>query len=251
MNADYLEIRQAYIAHFGIKGQKWGQRNHQSYIVAPTRSGMVGTELGEAAKQRGRMTDSEVHSSKLYDLVSSKEPRITNDVQRAVLSSGASMYGLEHRLKTKESLQRKILTDAVEKKLSTKKVSEGITDAVRYTSLVDNDNFVNSYMKTKRSLEKQGYKEVKCKNYFEDYRAGKVKHKSVQSVFEDPVGYRFEIQFHTPESQDAKNKKVPLYEERRRLNIDPKRAIQLEESMVKLAEKVPYPRNISKIKSHS
>ena len=248
---DYLAFKQSFLAHYGTKGQKWGQRNYQSYIVAPTRSGMVGTELGEAAKQRDRITESRQHSSRLYELASRKEPRITSDVSKAILSSGATMYGLENKLKTRDSLQRKILTDAVEKHLSTKQVSDKITDAVRYTSLTNNDNFVSSYLKTKAALEKKGYTEVKCKNYFEDYKAGKVKHKSVQSVFSDPLGYSFEIQFHTPESQDAKTKKIPLYEERRQLNINPQRAQQLEDAMVRLAENVPYPRNISRIKSHS
>lgn len=44
MHADYLQIRQAYLAHFGTKGQRWGHRYHQSYDTAPTRSGMVGVE---------------------------------------------------------------------------------------------------------------------------------------------------------------------------------------------------------------
>lgn len=43
-----------YLEHFGTKGQEWGKRHYQSYDTAPTRSGMVGTELGEAAKQRSR-----------------------------------------------------------------------------------------------------------------------------------------------------------------------------------------------------
>lgn len=45
----------AYLAHFGTKGQKWGLRKQQSYQVAPTRSGMVGQEVGEAAKQANRL----------------------------------------------------------------------------------------------------------------------------------------------------------------------------------------------------
>ena len=51
---DYNEIR-AHLAHFGITGQKKGLRRFQFYAVAPTQSGMVGQEVGEAAKQRGRL----------------------------------------------------------------------------------------------------------------------------------------------------------------------------------------------------
>lgn len=44
-----------YLAHFGTKGQKHGLRRHQSYETAPTRSGMVGVEVGEAARQSDRL----------------------------------------------------------------------------------------------------------------------------------------------------------------------------------------------------
>ncbi len=52
-----------YISHTGVKGQKHGVRNYQSYETAPTRSGMVGEERGEAAKQRERL---EKFRNKLY-----------------------------------------------------------------------------------------------------------------------------------------------------------------------------------------
>ena len=44
-----------YLAHFGRKGQQHGLRRYQSYETAPTRSGMVGQEVGEAAKQADRL----------------------------------------------------------------------------------------------------------------------------------------------------------------------------------------------------
>ena len=65
-----------------------------------------------------------------------------------------------------------------------------------------------------------------------------------------PDGYEFEIQFQTPSSQKAKDLKVPLYEERRKLGISESRAKELENKMVQLAEQVTEPKNISKIKSH-
>jgi len=51
-----------YLAHFGTKGQKWGLRKQQSYQVAPTRSGMVGQEVGEAAKQTARLNTGRLNS---------------------------------------------------------------------------------------------------------------------------------------------------------------------------------------------
>lgn len=43
--------------HYNINGSKWYVRRFQSYTVKPTRSGKVGTEVGEAAKQSSRVGD--------------------------------------------------------------------------------------------------------------------------------------------------------------------------------------------------
>ena len=82
------------------------------------------------------------------------------------------------------------------------------------------------------------------------YNKGKVKHKSVQSVFLDPFNNIFELQFHTEASQDAKNKKIPLYEEARKVGISPKRLRELEYEMEKLAESIPDPKDVYKIQTH-
>jgi len=62
MNADYLEIKSEFIQHYGTKGQKKGIRRFQSYEVAPTQSGMVGQEVGEAAAQSRRVMTKEQES---------------------------------------------------------------------------------------------------------------------------------------------------------------------------------------------
>lgn len=52
---DDMKREDGYIIHWKTKGAKDGIRRFQSYAVAPTRSGMVGQEIGEAAKQRQRI----------------------------------------------------------------------------------------------------------------------------------------------------------------------------------------------------
>jgi hypothetical protein len=58
------------------------------------------------------------------------------------------------------------------------------------------------------------------------------------------------VQFQTPASQDAKDKKVPLYEEVRKEGISQKRKKQIELEMEQLAKNVKDPVMISTIKSY-
>jgi hypothetical protein len=223
--------------HHGIKGQKWGVRRFQNKDGSLTKAG----------KDRYKATK---HAEGLYYKAKLVEPKITKDVRSVISGTTAKMYGLAHRLKTKESLQRKIETDALNDNMSLNDSASKIKDAVRYTAMSEDKDFTKNYFQIKNNLENKGYSEVRCKNYFDLYNKGAVKHKSVQSVFKDPNGYLFELQFQTKASQNAKNKKVPLYEEARKPNISRERLKKLETEMVKLAENVPTPPNVYKIKTH-
>ena len=178
------------------------------------------------------------------------EPKITKDVVSSVSNSGCKMYGLEYRLKQPTSLAGKIASDAKEKNISYKEAASEIRDSIRYTSVSSTKDFVKNYNAIKNDLENKGYKEVKCKNYFESYKQGKVMHKSVQSTYKDKNGNVFELQFQTPSSQAAKELKLPLYEERRKVGISDIRAKELEQGMRYLANSVKDPIDIDRILSH-
>ncbi len=213
-----------FLAHYGVKGMKWGVRKKRS--------------------------KSDSYAARISKQAHLKEPHITRDVSSAIRAAGGRMYGLEHKLKTYSSIRRKIDTDALEKGIDARQAAKDIKDAVRYTSVSSEKNFVKTYSKVRRSLEQKGYTEIRCKNYFSLYAQGKVKHKSVQSVFMDPSGYRFELQFQTPASQKAKDEKVPLYEERRKPGLSPQRQRELERQMDILAQRVPDPPGIERIQTH-
>lgn len=216
-----------YLVHHGIQGQKWGIKNGPPY---PLKNKSVSKQVRKEAEQRIE--------------------KIESDVSEAARKSGSKLYGLDHKLKTEESIARKIDKNAKEKQISISQSANDLKDAIRFTTITSEKDFVDSYEKFKAQLERKGYTETRCKNYFELFNQGKVKHKSVQCNYSTDDGYEFEIQFHTPASQDAKIKKVPLYEERRSLNVNKKRADELEKQMEDLALKVKDPVGIERIKSH-
>lgn len=274
-----------FLIHYGIKGMHWGVRRFQNADGSLTKAGRdryrVSSGSLDSAKRyvqkrvsnqiepihrekidisevqkRGRLSRKEAEqcaelAADLYEKASKVEPEITKDVVSAVAQSGGSMYGLDYRLKQPTSLAAKIGQDAKEGKQSFEKAANGVNDAIRYTSVTEDDNFTTSYEAVKKKLDDKGYAEIKCKNYFEQFRDGLVKHKSVQSIFEDIEGNRFEMQFHTPSSQAVKNQKIPLYEERRKSGVSEERKRELEQQMSQLADYISDPKGVFGIKAHT
>lgn len=208
--------------------------------------------LIEECKQTEGYHQMEAHvkAKELYAEAEQHVDKITSDVSFFADSSRMQMFGLENKQKSIHSLERKIDKKMSEDGMTADEAAASIKDAVRFTTISPTKDFVDNYEWFKGLAEVSGYNESRCKNYFEAYNRGEVKHKSVQCNYKTPDGYEFEIQFHTPESQDVKTRKIPLYEEVRKKDIKPERAKQIEAQMAKMAEEIPNPVGIAKIKDH-
>ena len=273
------------LMHYGVKGMKWRVRRYQNKDGTLTYAGkqrMRSAPLDKKFKDaeqnvRKRLSNSytvfnrqkiDIRSVKgrsgLDDLdaircsslaikkfneASMLEPQITKNVVNSVASSGGKMYGLENRLKQPSSIAGKIGSNSKDKQLTFLDAYSGIKDAIRYTAVSDDEVFVKNYNRIKKSLNEKGYTETRCKNYFDLYAHGKAMHKAVQCTYRDKNGYEFELQFQTPSSQAAKELKIPIYEERRKVGISEQRARELESEMRDLAECVKNPPNISSIRN--
>lgn len=233
---------ESYLMHYGIPNMKWGVRRFQEKGSSK--------RTPEGKKRYAHRVTSKALAERLYEKASRSEPKITKVVTEAVKSTGAKMYGLKNRLKTKESLARKIDSEAKSRGISIIDAAKSIKDSVRYTSVSDDSDFTKNYFTVKENLRNQGYIEIRCRNYFDLYRKGEANHKQITSVYSDKAGHQFELQFQTPSSIKAKELKTPLYEEVRQTDVTKKREQNIIKQMKTLAKQVTNPEGVYTIKSH-
>jgi hypothetical protein len=171
-------------------------------------------------------------AEELLNRDSAAEPKVTKDLSDLAKATGGKQEGLDFRLKTKESLARKIETTN----------PENINDSLRYTITYPSENIGAGANKVMKQLEDAGYTKVKVKNTF---KSGSP-YKGINTTFRTPDGQPFELQFHTPESFHAKqNLTHSMYEELRLLPGDSPKAEKLLKEIKAVSDKnVPIPDGI-------
>ncbi|MBU6455229.1 MAG: hypothetical protein KGS72_25895, partial [Cyanobacteria bacterium REEB67] len=131
------------------------------------------------------------------------EPEVTDDLMALAKIHKGEMVGLEYRLKSVESLTRKIENGSE---------AGQIKDALRYTMIFPDDQLVEKTETILRAMELDGYEALKVKNTFKP----NVPYKGV-NVCLIKNEQMFELQFHSPGSYDLKHYNHPLYEFAREL----------------------------------
>jgi uncharacterized protein YukE len=166
------------------------------------------------------------------------EPGLTSDVQGiADEIPGAKTEGLDFRLKGEDSLKRKVAADMLDNGTSADQALGGIKDSIRYTVSVPAKNYETGAQQAVDALKAKGYEPVSFKNSWDSPG-----YKGINSTWRDPAsGQTFEVQFHTPDSFDAKMSTHDLYEEQRLPSTDPLRKIELDLEQAKIFAKVPVP----------
>ena len=142
------------------------------------------------------------------------EPALTAMIQGIVEGQGGSMAGLKFRLKTVDSLARKITDDARTEGISEYVASTLIKDTNRYTAIFDSSSLISSAKEVERSLTEQGWGLKETKNYFGSNGA----YQGLHYNFERD-GLYFELQFHTQQSFDIKIANHYDYEVNRNVSV--------------------------------
>jgi hypothetical protein len=166
------------------------------------------------------------------------EPVVTSEIVKLADSLGTKMVGLEQRLKSTDSLARKISDDA-NLKGDVKKASGEISDAIRYTMLASEKNYVGDVARAVQQFKTDGYM-PRVKNFWQKgdpYQGINIKLSK--------NGNLIELQIHTAQSFHAKEHIIhPVYE-KYRTEVNNRTRKTLYNNMREVAGRIRLPDNYS------
>ncbi|MFD4752646.1 ATP nucleotide 3'-pyrophosphokinase [Streptomyces sp. NPDC058426] len=167
------------------------------------------------------------------------ERTISVRVRAAAALTGAEVVGFDKRLKSPDSLKRKVAGTLVEQPgRNVASVLAGIGDAVRYTLQWDDTAYTSGVTRASGALAGWGNESTKWSNTW-----GRASgYKGLNTGWRAPrSGQLFEVQFHTPASKHAQEATHRLYEEQRLPSTGPERKRELQREQDALFAAVPVP----------
>ena len=184
------------------------------------------------------------HTGKLSGIAIKNEPRITGAMKGVASKMGATLKKLVFRLKTKESIGRKLASILTQHpKLTVIEALGKIQDAVRYTVLAPVKNFSSIVVKMDAQLKLKGFQLKKVTNYY----GSKGAYQGINAKYYDPRSkLTFEVQYHTKQSVAIADKNHLLYE-KARVSTDPKVVKDLNDQMVKNWDAFQMPKDAPRL----
>ena len=161
---------------------------------------------------RGRSLDS-ANNSRVEaecDRIAKREEDRISPAMRAVESQDPDrqLIGFQHRLKGRDRIKEKVYDSMEVLKHSPEKAVSLVPDTIRYTFQYRESHYTQGVWTDIERLKGEGFKMNKLKNYWSDDQ-----YKGINSPWIDPdTGQRFEVQFHTRISFEAKQLTQTAYE---------------------------------------
>jgi len=150
---------------------------------------------------------------------------------------GRELAGFEHRLKGADRIKEKVAMDMLEKGDSAEQALAGVPDAVRYTFRYGEQRYADQVGADLKRLRAEGFELIKVKNSWasDQYRG-------INTQWREPgTGQRFEVQFHTGASLDAKQSTHGAYERLRSPGVSDDEARELRRFQRRICQQVPVP----------
>lgn len=200
---------------------------------------------GKAASKDNRLVRSSVAGQKAYDKARKAEPKITKDLVNISKGLGMEMTGLKYSVKTASSVESKIKRKKKASETDAQFISR-MGDLVRYTQMGKHSDLGTNTVKTIDALKKNGYKVTKVDNKYLDKNSD---YKGIHLDVVSPTGQKFELQIHSKESMNVKNKLHPIYEKWRMMKDGPTKDA-LSKKMKAISASLPMPKGIENVKKY-
>ena len=147
------------------------------------------------------------------------------------------LIGFEHRLKGHDRIKEKVYNGIKLLKHSPEEAVSLVPDTIRYTFQYRESRYTQGVWADMERLKGEGFKLDKLKNYWSDDQ-----YKGINSTWIEPgTGRRFEVQFHTRISFEAKQLTHTAYERIRSKQADAFEELVLEAFQKKIAADVRVP----------
>ncbi|WDM67251.1 MULTISPECIES: XopAD/skwp family type III secretion system effector [Xanthomonas] len=136
------------------------------------------------------------------------EPQVTDMLRHIAERHGGQLAGTQHQLKSFGSLKEKLTQRIAVKKQTLEEAVAGVNDALRYSVVLEPQDFTAGLRAVLAALDNQGHARIKLTNQFTKYPPI---FKAINVTLRNPEGALWEIQFHTPETFELKEQFHDLY----------------------------------------
>lgn len=190
----------------------------------------------------GRYLDSAANAEveERCDQIADIERTVITPAMREIESSDPERHlaGLDHRLKGPDRLKDKIAAALEEQpELELRDAIDAIPDSMRYTFEYDDARYADGVLADVQRLEDRGFVLIEPRNTWDDEH-----YKGINTRWRSPDSdVRFEVQFHTHSSLEAKQLTHPAYERMRDPSTDPAEISELRSLQRELVMHVAEP----------
>jgi hypothetical protein len=174
---------------------------------------------------------------RLVGQAESDEARVTQLMTRAVTAAGATLVGLDDRVKSVQSVERK-LRDVLmhDPRLSLDDAADSAHDVLRYSVATESETYASARTAVLAELRHNGVEVVDEIN-----RWAGPGYRGINVRLRAGGGGPFEVQFHTWASLEASHATRGLYEELRRGSTSAARRGELVRAIDDIYARVPVP----------
>jgi hypothetical protein len=195
------------------------------------------TERAPASRSLDNANNSRVEAH--CDRIAQRERETISPAMRAIESQDPDRHliGFEHRLKGRDRIKEKVYGMIKESGFPPESAVSHVPDAIRYTFAYREARYTNGVWTDIERLKDEGFSLHALKNFWSDDQ-----YKGINSQWIEPdTGQRFEVQFHTGISFEAKQLTHTAYERLRTKQADVFEELVLEAFQKKVTADVPVP----------